>query len=333
LDPSHGSHAQSPSLASLAAVNGSFASFIARRFALLVLTMVLVPSLSFVMFTLIQGDHTAPLDVIEELARYLAATFVGADLGSETFRSDTFIRTRGAFELVSDGFLVDVYLLTGALALAVVIGLLAGVLQATRPRSLASRVVGVVTALALASPVYWIGLAVLLLFAPGVGSIAQIPFLSTVGGYRPPGDDLFRFLQGIWLPCLIVGAPLAAACTRMCAAQLGGTLHEDFVRTARGKGLGERKVVWRHALPTAAGPVIALVGVNMNLILTNLALIEAVFNIPGSFRYIERALINRDVDLVQALVLEATLFIVVANFLADALHAWLDPRVRTSEAQ
>ena len=78
--------------------------------------------------------------------------------------------------------------------------------------------------------------------------------------------------------------------------------------------------------------MIALIAVNMNLLLTNLALIEVVFNIPGSFRYIERALINRDVDLVQALVFEATLFIVVANFLADAIQGWLDPRVRAGEA-
>jgi peptide/nickel transport system permease protein len=117
----------------------------------------------------------------------------------------------------------------------------------------------------------------------------------------------------------------------VCATQLLGTLHEDFVRTARGKGVAARRVVWRHALPAAAAPVIALVGVNMNLILTNLALIVTVFSIPGGFRYIERALVNRDVDLVQALVVEATLFIVLANFLADAIHAWLDPRVRAGE--
>jgi ABC-type dipeptide/oligopeptide/nickel transport system permease component len=104
------------------------------------------------------------------------------------------------------------------------------------------------------------------------------------------------------------------------------------VRTARGKGLREGGVVWRHALPACAAPVIALVGVNMNLILTNLALTEVLFNIPGSFRYIERALINRDVDLVQALVLESTFFIVVANFASDAIQGWLDPRVRTGEA-
>ena len=311
-------------------MNGSLAAFLARRLALLALTLVLVPSLSFVMFTLIQGDATGPLDVLEQLAAYVSATFLQGDFGSQRFHYDTFIRTRGAIEVVKDGFLVDCYLLGGALILAVSIGLLAGTLQATRPRSVHSRVVSIGTAFVLSSPVYWLGLMLLLLFAPGIGSVAQIPFLSTVGGYRDPSVDLLGFVKGIWLPCLIIGAPLAASCTRMTATQLGGTLDEDFVRTARGKGLAERGVVWRHALPASAAPVIALVGVNMNLILTNLALIEVVFNIPGSFRYIERALINRDVDLVQALVLESTFFIVVANFASDAIQGWLDPRVRTS---
>ena len=317
----------------MTAVTGAapFSSFIVRRFALLVLTLVLVPSLSFLMFTLIEGEQTAPLELLNTLGSYLSATFLQADLGSGHFRSETFIRTRSAFEVVRSGFLVDVYLLGGALGLSVLAGLLAGALQATRPRSLAARAIAVATVLALSSPVYWVGLVVLLLFAPGIGSVAQLPFLSTVSSYRAPTDDPIGFLRSIWMPCLIVGLPLAAACTRMCASQLLGTLSEDFVRTARGKGVGRRRVVWRHALPAAAGPVVALVGVNMNLILTNLALVETVFNIPGGFRYIERALINRDVDLVQALVLEATFFIVVANFLADAVHGWLDPRIRTAE--
>jgi ABC-type dipeptide/oligopeptide/nickel transport system permease component len=116
----------------------------------------------------------------------------------------------------------------------------------------------------------------------------------------------------------------------MCAGQLGGVMEEDFVRTARGKGLRQRRIIRRHALPVASAPVVALVGVNMNLVLTNAALVETVFNLPGGFRYMERALINRDVDLVQALILEATFFIVVANFLADAVLAWIDPRVRES---
>jgi ABC-type dipeptide/oligopeptide/nickel transport system permease component len=309
-------------------VNGSLPGYLARRFALLVLTLVLVPSLSFVMFTLIQGDTTRPVDVLLELLTYLSATFLRADLGGERFASDTFIRTRSAFEVVKDGVLVDVYLLGGALVLAVVLGLAAGTIQATRPRSIASRVIAVLTALALSLPVYWVGLMALLLFAPGIGSIGEIPFLSTVGAYRAPSADPLRFVRSIWLPCLIIGAPLMAACARMCASQLRTVLHDDFVRTARGKGVREWRVVLRHALPASAAPVIALIAVNMNLLLTNLALTEVVFNIPGSFRYIERALVNRDMDLVQALVFEATLFIVVANFVADAIQGWLDPRVR-----
>jgi peptide/nickel transport system permease protein len=313
-------------------VNGSLPGYLARRLALLALTLVLVPSVTFVMFTLIEGDHTAPGDVLAELGTYLRTTFLQADFGSDSFRFDTYIRTSNAFEVVRDGFLVDLYLVGGALVLAVVIGLLAGTVQARRPRSYASRAISVVTGLALSSPVYWVGLVAVLLFAPGVGRLAEIPFLSTVNGYRPPSEDPLRFLEGIWLPCLIVAAPLAAACTRMCAGTLGGTLHEDFVRTARAKGVRERRVVWRHALRASAAPVVGLIGVNMNLLLTNLALVEIVFNIPGAFRYLERALVNRDVDLVQALVLESTVFIVVANFAADAIQAWLDPRVRTGEA-
>jgi peptide/nickel transport system permease protein len=299
---------------------------------MLVVTLVLVPSLSFVMFTLIQGDHTAPLDVLGELITYLSATFLQADLGSGHFGGgEIYVRTRTAFDVVKDGFLADLYILIGALASAIGLGLLAGTVQALHPRSAASRVIAVLTAFVLSAPVYWLGLCVLLLFAPGVGSVAEIPFLSSVNTYVPPSEDPLAFIEAIWFPCLIVGAPLLAACTRMCAAQLGGVLHEDFVRTAHAKGLRHRRVVARHALPAAAGPVVALIAVNMNLILTNLALVEIVFNIPGGFRYLERALINRDVDLVQALVVEATFFIVVANFLADAIQGWLDPRVRMSD--
>jgi hypothetical protein len=93
----------------------SFPSFIARRFALLLFTLLLVPSLSFVMFTLIQGDHTAPLDVLDELGDYLAAVVLQGDLGSGNFRGQTFARTRTALDIVMDGFLVDCYLLGAAI--------------------------------------------------------------------------------------------------------------------------------------------------------------------------------------------------------------------------
>ena len=215
--------------------------------------------------------------------------------------------------------------------LGVGLGLLAGTLQATRPRSFARAAISLLTAFVLSTPVYWIGLLLLLLFAPGVGSVAEMPFFSTVGGYRAPVERPAPLPRG---HLAAVPDHLRAAGRRLHAhvrRQLRGTLDEDFVRTARGKGVRGGASCWRHALRASAAPVIALVGVNMNLILTNIALVEIVFNIPGGYRYIERALVNRDVDLVQALVLESTFFIVVANFLADAIQGWLDPRVRTGE--
>jgi peptide/nickel transport system permease protein len=216
----------------------------------------------------------------------------------------------------------------GALLFGVIGGLAAGSIMAVAPRSLPSRVLGVAAAFVLSSPVYWLGFVALILFSPGFGAVLHVPFVSEVSGYRPFTEDPLAWLQAMWLPCVIAGAPLYAACARMTTGSLRSVLQDDALRTARGKGAGEGRVLRRHAIPLAAPPVIALVAVNTNLLLTNVALMETVFNIPGSLRFVQRALANRDVDLAQALVVEATVLIVLANFLADATHAWLDPRAR-----
>ena len=98
----------------------------------------------------------------------------------------------------------------------------------------------------------------------------------------PITEDPLAWLHAMWVPCLIAGAPLGAACARMSAASLRTVLGEDALRTARGKGVREGRVMRHHALPLAAPPVIALVAVNTNLLITNVALMETVFNIPGS---------------------------------------------------
>jgi peptide/nickel transport system permease protein len=309
-------------------VQGSLAAYLFRRLGLLVLTVLVVPSLSFTMFTLIQGDVGGPLGLLRELGAYLTATFVHLDVGGDVFNTATYRRTRGALEVVAEGLAPDVQLVFGAVLFGVLAGMAAGTVMAVAARSLHGRALAVATAFILSAPVYWLGFVALILFSPGFGSLVHVPFLSGVGGYRPFTEDPLGWLQAMWLPCVIAGAPLAAACARMAAATLRTVFGDDALRTARAKGATEGRVMRRHAIPLAAPPVIALVGVNMNLLVTNVALMEAVFNIPGSFRFIERALVNRDVDLAQALVVEATVLIVLANFLADAVHAWIDPRAR-----
>jgi peptide/nickel transport system permease protein len=187
----------------------------------------------------------------------------------------------------------------------------------------------VLAAVALSAPVYWLGFVVLILFANESGRIAQLPFVSGQGDYADLSGNPLDWGRAVWVPVLVVGAPLGAQLLRMTAGAARDALGEEYIRTARAKGLSERRVLAHHALPSAATPLAMLTGVNMNLLVTNIVLMETAFNLPGSFRFIDDAIGTRDVNMLQGLVVEWTVVIVLANFAADALQAWLDPRVRS----
>jgi peptide/nickel transport system permease protein len=234
--------------------------------------------------------------------------------------------------VVRDGVPVDVALLFGGLFFGVAIGVTTGLISALRHRGAVDRAPGVGSAAAMSVPVYWFGFAVLALFAPQSGYLVQIPFLSWYGGYVPFGEDPLRWLQAMWVPWLAIAAPLAAMCHRMTRASLTESVTEDFVRTARAKGLRERTVVGRHALRAAMPPVIGLVSVNIALLVSNVILIEPAFNLPGFFRQADIGQFRGEQshipgnDVIQALVIEASFLIAVTMFLADVLRARLDPR-------
>ena len=124
--------------------------------------------------------------------------------------------------------------------------------------------------------------------------------------------------------------PLAAITMRMMRASLAETFEEDFVRTARGKGLSPGRVMRRHAIPAASAPVISLVGVTMGTVITNAILLEYTFSIPGMFSLMTQALGNADLPVIQGVAIAGALLVVTANLVADFVHAWLDPRVRTA---
>jgi peptide/nickel transport system permease protein len=184
--------------------------------------------------------------------------------------------------------------------------------------------------------VYWFSSIVLVLFAPQTGYLLQIPFLSWYGGYVPFADSPLRWLQSLWVPWLVLAAPLAAMVYRMTRASMAEVAQEDFIRTARAKGLRERIVIRRHALRAALSPVIGLVSVNVALLVVNVIVIERAFNLPGFFRAANIGQFNGLDDKeppissedVQALIVEASLLIALTMFLADVLRAKLDPRAR-----
>jgi peptide/nickel transport system permease protein len=164
-------------------------------------------------------------------------------------------------------------------------------------------------------------------FHPEVGKFARLP-ISTPNTYEPLTRDPLQWLQSLWLPWIVLGLPLAAITMRMLRAQLTEVLEEDFVRTARGKGLSPRRVMRRHAIPAASAPVISLVGVTMGTLVVNAILLEYTFSIPGIFSLMTRAMGQGDLPVIEGVAIAGALLVVTANLLADIVHAWLDPRVR-----
>jgi peptide/nickel transport system permease protein len=224
---------------------------------------------------------------------------------------------------------VDVALLLGGLILGTLAGVAGGRWCAIRPASRRTHVLRAATALQLSTPVFFQALLVLFYFSSNVSEFVRLPFLSGQGDYVAPGEDPLRFLTAMWLPWILAALPLAAVVLRITEATLREDLQEDFVRTARAKGLSERRVVNRHALPVAGPAIAAITGVNVSTMLINVAVIEYAYNIPGLFRLINSAVrAPADIPVLEALVIEGVVLIVLANALADAVQARLDPRVR-----
>jgi peptide/nickel transport system permease protein len=287
--------------------------------------VVITPSLTFVVLGSLH-DGVTVWDRAGQLPGYLSDTFLHLRLGS----SPKF--QKSLHDVVLDGLPVDVALLVGGMALGVAIGLGTGLATGSRRRTGVDRALSVGSALGLSAPVYWFGFIVLTLFAPQSGSLLQIPFVSWYGGYVPFSDDPLRWLQSLWVPWLVLAAPLAAMCHRMTRAAVAEALDEDFIRTARAKGMPEKRVMRCHALRAALPPVVGLVSVNVALMVTNVVLIEPAFRLPGFFRQADIGQFRGEqshvpsLDVVQALVLEAAVLIAVTMFLADMVRARIDPR-------
>ncbi|HLQ63481.1 MAG TPA: ABC transporter permease [bacterium] len=236
---------------------------------------------------------------------------------------------------------VTVELSLAALAFAVVAGLLIGVLAARFPHSAldTGSMVGVLVGVSM--PVFWTGILLLIVFG---GILGWLPLGGVVDGSltvrRITGAPLLDgVLTGSWpivwsagrhlvLPALALGATAMAAIARMARSTMLDVLGLDFIRTARAKGLAERRVVSRHALRNALLPVVTLVGLQLGLLLSGAVLTETIFALPGLGRLAITSVLARDYPMVQGVVLIAAGVFVVANLLVDVLYVYLDPRVR-----
>jgi ABC-type dipeptide/oligopeptide/nickel transport system permease component len=293
-----------------------------RRLVGLAATIVIAPSLAYVVLATLRAETFAPGETLEGLVDWLEAFLLHGDLGFDRYYD------LPVTAILRAGLPVDLTMLVGGLAFGLLAGVAGGLFAAARPGSWPARGLAVLAGLGVSLPVYWMGFVVLMLFASNSGMIVQLPFVSGAGQYEGLVRDPVELVQSLWVPCLVVGTPVAAGVHRMTVAASREVLGEDFVRTARAKGLPPGRVMIHHVLPVAATPVLVLLAAQVNLALANVALMQLAFNIDGSFRYITRALVNGNTMLVQALVLEGCVVIALANAAADLLQARLDPRLR-----
>ena len=218
-------------------------------------------------------------------------------------------------------------LTAGALVIWLAVALPIGVVSAVRRRSLVDRLAMGGALLAISAPVYWLGLVALLLFATDIG---VVPIFSGAGSYVGITEDPLQWLSSLLLPWLVLAAGFAAFYARLLRSNLVEVMSEDYIRTARAKGLTERRVVWRHGVRAAITPIVTVLGLDIGILLGGAILTESVFNIPGIGRYAFDAIEAADLPAIQGTVLFAAFFIIVANLVVDIAYAFLDPRVRYS---
>ena len=252
------------------------------------------------------------------------------------------LRTRqSAVWEIGQALPVTVELSLAALLFAVVCGLAIGIVAARRPHSAVDTAAMTGVLIGVSMPVFWTGILLLMVFG---GTLGWLPLGGMLEGgmvYRritgmPLLDGLLTrngpvvnsSLRHLILPAVALGATSMATIARMARSTMLEVLHLDFVRTARAKGVGERRVVTRHALRNALLPVVTLVGLQLGLLLSGAVLTETIFALPGLGRLAITSVLARDYPVVQGVVMIAAVIFVLANLLVDVLYAYLDPRIR-----
>ncbi|WP_298972533.1 ABC transporter permease [uncultured Roseobacter sp.] len=312
-------------------------SFFLRRVAIALPTILLISVFVFALQKLLPGDPLLVLageerdpEVLEFLrekyrlndpipVQYL--TWVGnalqGDLGT-SFRTN-----QPVTELIAQKLPVTIQLAVMSLIFAVVIGIPAGILSAYRKGTVTDYVANVVALSGLSIPNFWLGIMLILL-------VSVKWQLLPASGYVPPGEDLWQSIRTMLMPAFVLGTALAATLMRHTRSAMLGVLTSDYVRTARAKGLSERKVVLKHAFRNALTPIVTLTALLFGELIAGAVLTEQIFTIPGFGKLVVDAVFNRDYAVVQGIVLVTAVGFIVMNLLADMAYFLLNPRLRNA---
>jgi len=214
-----------------------------------------------------------------------------------------------------------------ATTIAIVIAIPLGTISALKQNTWIDLVVRTFSIAGIATPAFWLGILSILLVLDVSQAITGHPWMPSID-YVPIWKDPIRNLSIVMLPAITVGYRYAAVSMRMTRSAMLEVLREDYIRTARAKGLLEKIVINRHALKNALLPVVTVIGIEFAFLIGGLVVTEQVFNLNGIGRLMVQAVQNQDYTLTQALVMLTVTLAVLSNLVVDLLYAWLDPRIR-----
>lgn len=232
-------------------------------------------------------------------------------------------------ELILDRLPATLSLVVLALLLAIVFGTLLGIMSARRPSGWLSHVVTVVSLVGFSAPVFWSGIMLLIVFAYWF-PIFPASGMFNVGAPTTGFDRYLDIAHHLVLPVITLSLVYLAQYSRQARASMLDVLGADYIRTARAKGLSERRVIYLHALKNALIPVVTLAGLQFSQALAGAVLVETVFNWPGLGRLAFDAVLNRDYSLLLGILLASATLVVLMNMLTDFSYRLLDPRMRSS---
>jgi peptide/nickel transport system permease protein len=318
--------------------------YIANRVLLLIPTLIGAAVLVFLLMRLIPGDICAiRLGSGGAMADPRAIARCHVELGLDRsillqfldfawgfFRLDFGISMwsgKPVAEEIAARLPISLEIATMATVVAILIAIPLGTISALKQNSWIDHVVRIVAIAGIATPSFWLGILSILAVLEISHLLFGAPWMPPID-YVPFWQDPLRNLSIAFLPALTVGYRYAAVSMRMTRSAMLEVLREDYIRTARAKGLIEKIVINRHALKNALLPVVTLIGIEFAFLISGLVVTEQVFNINGVGRLFVLAVQNQDYTLTQALVMLTVVIFVFVNLAVDLLYAWLDPRIR-----
>jgi peptide/nickel transport system permease protein len=311
------------------------AQFIIRRFLQTVVVLVLVSLLAFSILHMMPGDPAliilgedasqAQIDalrlelgldqpVLVQYARWFTNMLQG-DFGRSILYHEN------VADLIATRLPITLHLGLVAFVLSALIGIPAGVVSAVRRGDLVDSLITVSANIGIAVPMFWLGILGIYFFSL---KLAWLP----VQGYTSPSDDLWLSTKQLIMPAACLTVVPVAVLARQTRSSMLEVLHQDYVRTARSKGLRERAVIMGHGLKNAIIPVVTLLGLQARYLVGGSILVETVFNIPGMGRLMVSGVFNQDFVIVQAGIIVIGVVVGMANLAVDISYGYLDPRIR-----